>query len=146
MATQYRFEKKLGKYDQKVRNDEWTKADCKFYGSAYKKYTWEGDERFITARNDSGELLGFVTLSTEGGVVWIEECLVFEKNRKQGIGTKLLTNLLEEAKRLNCHKIILETNENLAAMNLYKKFGFNVEARLKDHYAHLEHVLMSLFI
>jgi ribosomal protein S18 acetylase RimI-like enzyme len=144
MKTDYGKQKKLSGSEQKVVEKEWEKADRVLHGKDYDKYEWQG-EACLTAR-DGEKLLGIAKIYHEGGVMWLEEFLVFEPYRGQGIGTKLLQNVVEEAKAHGCHKIILETDERLRAVDLYKKFGFEIEATLKNHYAKRGAILMSKFI
>lgn len=52
-----------------------------------------------------------------------------------GLGTQMLTRLVETAKRQKLHKLNLEVAaENEAALHLYEKFGFKVEGTSKDSY------------
>ncbi|MBX7147163.1 MAG: GNAT family N-acetyltransferase [Alphaproteobacteria bacterium] len=45
--------------------------------------------------------------------------------RKKGIGSILITTVLEEAKKLGFVKVLLDTNEEMIeAVNLYKNYGF----------------------
>ena len=55
----------------------------------------------------------------------IHDVVVLESHRGQGIGTKLLTAVQEEAVRLGCCKLTLEVLEgNHGARQAYAKFGF----------------------
>jgi len=52
-----------------------------------------------------------------------------------GLGTKMLTKLLELAEKEKLHRIELSVIvDNKQAINLYKKFGFKVEGVKKDAY------------
>jgi len=54
--------------------------------------------------------------------------------QNKGYGQKMLTNLLEEARNNNCEFAHLEVNvNNTAAINLYKKNGFEI-VRTRTHY------------
>ena len=54
--------------------------------------------------------------------------------QEKGIGTALIKKLLDEADgKLALHRIeLLVLTENKAAINLYKKFGFKIEATRKN--------------
>jgi len=55
---------------------------------------------------------------------------VLQAYRHKGIGTKLVHAALEKAKTYGLYRIELEVFEdNLPAIELYKKFGFQVEGR-----------------
>ena len=52
-----------------------------------------------------------------------------------GLGTQMLTRLLETAKRRKLHKVNLEVAaENESALHLYKRLCFEVEGTSKDSY------------
>ena len=53
----------------------------------------------------------------------------------RGIGSKLLTAALDVADNwMNLHRVELTVYaDNEAAHNLYRKFGFEVEGRLRDY-------------
>ncbi|MFA6076723.1 MAG: GNAT family N-acetyltransferase [Candidatus Paceibacterota bacterium] len=59
---------------------------------------------------------------------FMEDVFVEEKNRGKGIGTKLVNEVIAEAKKQNCYKIICTSRyEKPEVHSLYKKLGF------KDH-------------
>ena len=56
---------------------------------------------------------------------WIEDVVVDEKMRGQGIGRKLVEKLLEVAREKQVLEVLLFTaNHRKAAMRLYEKLGF----------------------
>lgn len=58
---------------------------------------------------------------------YIENILVNEKQRRQGIGIMLIKSAIKEARRLNCRVIELETqNTNYPAIQFYRRMGFNI--------------------
>ena len=58
---------------------------------------------------------------------YIENILVNEKYRRQGIGIMLIKSAIKEARRLNCRVIELETqNTNYPAIRFYRRMGFNI--------------------
>ena len=55
--------------------------------------------------------------------------------RRQGLGQLLLLELLKDAIARNLAWATLEVNENnLAAVNLYKKYGFQIAGKRKNYY------------
>ena len=55
----------------------------------------------------------------------IEDVFVSEQVRGTGIGTCLVTRIIEEAKKRNCYKLICTSrHENERVHSLYKKMGF----------------------
>jgi ribosomal protein S18 acetylase RimI-like enzyme len=58
--------------------------------------------------------------------------------RRQGLGSQLLVRTLSHAQEIGLEKVELEVfTENLGAVALYKKFGFEIEGTLK-HYRKLD--------
>ncbi|WP_353146851.1 GNAT family N-acetyltransferase [Chryseobacterium sp.] len=68
---------------------------------------------------------------------YIENILIDEKYRRQGIGIQLIKSAIKEARKLNCRVIELETqNTNSPAIHFYRRMGFNitgVNTRLYDN-------------
>ena len=59
--------------------------------------------------------------------LYIENILIDEKYRRQGIGIMLIKSAIKEARRLNCRVIELETqNTNYPAIRFYRRMGFNI--------------------
>ena len=74
----------------------------------------------------------FYDICNEGN---INNLAVREDFRGKGVGVKLLEDMLEVAKDRKLSALTLEVNEkNLAAIHLYKKFGFVIEGKRKKFY------------
>ncbi len=85
---------------------------------------------FLVARMDS-HLIGVayvaMILSVEHGgpVGWLEELYVTPEHREQGVGSALLSGVLERARELGLVAIDLEVDvEHRRAESLYTRFGF----------------------
>jgi len=75
------------------------------------------------------ELAGWIICEhrTWNNSFYIENILIDEKHRRQGIGIMLIKSAIKEARRLNCRVIELETqNTNYPAIQFYKRMGFNI--------------------
>lgn len=107
---------------------------------SYSK-NWETDSEDIEELNtiiekdhsfgafDKGELQGWIIGEhrTWNNSFYIENLLVNEKYRRQGIGIILIKNVIKEARKLNCRVIELETqNTNYPAIQFYRRMGFNI--------------------
>lgn len=75
------------------------------------------------------EVLGVVTALYErklihnGGIVChIEDLVVHQNHRNKGIGSELVTHVIEDAKQKKCYKVILDCSEKM--MNYYVGFEF----------------------
>ena len=71
--------------------------------------------------------------------------IVVKKNyRNNGVGTLLLENLISLCNELNLQSLSLEVNEeNLPAINLYKKFGFKDIGTRKNYYKDKNGIIMK---
>jgi len=82
-------------------------------------------------------IVGYVCLRTIVDVTHLLNIAVHPKFRERGIATWLLTRALEELKSSGhgSRFLTLEVREsNIPAINLYRKFGFEVIGRRKDYY------------
>ena len=69
----------------------------------------------------------------------VDYIVVDSKYRRQGIGKKLLENLIN----LNPDNITLEVREdNIEAINLYKKMGFEIVSKREKYYGNIDGLLM----
>ena len=72
--------------------------------------------------------------------------------RRRGIGTLLLTKLINLAKKDKVFRIILEVSENnIAAVSMYQKLGFKKISKRKNYYNNSEgfsdaHIMEKSFI
>lgn len=65
----------------------------------------------------------------------IMNIVVKKKYRRQGIGEKLLENLINMSKEMNFDSLNLEVNsKNRPALEMYKKFGFEQIGSRKKYY------------
>lgn len=82
---------------------------------------------------DKDKIIGFGSLApyyvpTVGEVGTIEDIIVDEKYRGQGLGQKLVEDLIKTAKDKKLLKIKLTSNpQREAARNLYRKLGFEMK-------------------
>lgn len=91
---------------------------------------------FFVAETESG-VVGYVGLQTVVDEGYITNVAVKTELRRQGVASALLTRLDEEAEKRNLDFITLEVRvSNLAARQLYEKFGYQTEGNRKNFYRH----------
>jgi GNAT superfamily N-acetyltransferase len=74
-----------------------------------------------------GELKGLVTYCIEGDACEIVSLDSLVEN--QGLGTKLIEKVVEEAKKQHCKRVwLITTNDNTHAIRFYQKRDFNLVA------------------
>ena len=80
---------------------------------------------------DNDKVLGYLEIRNVDGVIDIMNLFVNEENRKQGIATALMNEMINEE---DYSRIMLEVNENnITAIRLYNKLGFK-EISLRERY------------
>lgn len=100
---------------------------------------------FVIAKNHNNEIVGFAGLKTIFDEADIMNIVTKKSFRGNGIGSKLLENLIFYSKDNNLKKVTLEVNEhNLSAIRLYDKFGFDhIGIRKKYYNGESDAIIMS---
>ena len=100
------------------------------------------DSKYIVAK-DKENILGFAGIWISPIDVEITNIVIKKTERKKGIGSLLLDKLIEMAKETKKDNISLEVNENnLPAINLYKKYGFETLGIRKKYYNGIDNALI----
>ena len=93
----------------------------------------QNSNQIIQVAIDDKKIVGCITLLIEqkfihdGGLVGhIEDVVVRKDYEGKGIGMKLVTSMLEYAKRKNCYKTILDCKDDVK--QLYERIGFKHES------------------
>lgn len=95
--------------------------------NSYARALADAHHSFFVAEADT-ELVGYAGMWVEGHQAHIAKVAVRESHRRRGIGTLLLRHLLDHARRLGLSQAYLEVRRgNLAAQDLYRRFGFRFE-------------------
>ena len=93
-------------------------------------------QKIVTSKNlelwvaqDQGRVVGMGTLAVvslpEGERAQVEDVVVHESNRGQGLGEKISSKLIERAKARNIRVVTLSSRaDRVAANKLYQKLGF----------------------
>ncbi|MFC7782801.1 GNAT family N-acetyltransferase [Legionella taurinensis] len=97
------------------------------------KYLHEKASPFsIFAQNNKNEIIGGATIWEHSDAFYIDILWVEENYREQGVGSRLLNELFNQATIKNVKKIFVDTYE-FQAVDFYKKQGFFVIGRLEDY-------------
>ena len=93
----------------------------------------QNSNQIIQVAIDDKKIVGCITLLIEqkfihdGGLVGhIEDVVVRKDYEGKGIGIKLVTSMLEHAKRKNCYKTILDCKDDVK--QFYERIGFKHES------------------
>ena len=102
----------------------------------------ENSSYLIARMND--EIIGFAGIKVVLDEADIMNIVIKKNYRNQGIGTLLLESLISLAKRLNLNSLSLEVSEeNLPAIHLYQKFGFESLGFRKNYYQDKNGIIMT---
>lgn len=109
-------------------DDFWTE-------SIFKEELKSDNSNYIVAKNGLNKIVGFGGYKLLVDNADIMNIVTKKSARNTGIGTIILKNIIELVKSKNINHIILEVNENnIPAINLYKKFSFETIAERKKYY------------
>ena len=82
-----------------------------------------------------GRLIGYISVFIILDEAYINNIAVLKEFRKQGIGNKLVNEILEVCKNKSCKFVTLEVREsNFPAISLYEKLGFERITVRKNYY------------
>jgi ribosomal-protein-alanine N-acetyltransferase len=80
-------------------------------------------------------VLGYAGLATVSDEAYVQTIGVATAAQRRGIGTALLTRLLDDARESGAHTCWLEVRaDNLGAQEMYARFGFTVRGRRRGYY------------
>lgn len=91
---------------------------------------------YLVARDASGVVLGYAGLAVMAPEeAWVNNLAVRREAQRRGIGERLLTALLDEARRKGATRVLLEVAvDNAAAQRLYERHGFAAIAVRRGYY------------
>lgn len=93
---------------------------------------------------EKDKVIGFLLYSLIYDRIEIEQFEVITKERRKGIGDKLLKYLIEKYQDTDIKNITLEVKEdNIIAINLYKKYGFKKVSTREKYYDGINGLLME---
>ncbi|HWG13660.1 MAG TPA: ribosomal protein S18-alanine N-acetyltransferase [Streptosporangiaceae bacterium] len=95
-------------------------------GMFAEELAMQGHGRHYVAAEEGNALVGYAGMMLPGGrQAEVLTLAVDERHWGQGIGSALLTDLLDEAARRDCREVFLEVRaDNPRAQDLYRRFGF----------------------
>ena len=99
----------------------------------------------VRPQDGKEEIGGYVVLWVVHGEAHILNIAVNPKYRGRGIATRLMQLMLELMKRNLVYEVFLEVRvSNMAARNLYKRFGFRESFIRKKYYGDEDAIVMVL--
>ena len=92
----------------------------------------DGEWLAFFVRETDDRIVAGIAGAVWGGCLEIRQFWIDEGRRRQGLGTRLLAAVEEEARRRGCRQILLATF-SFQAPEFYAKRGFEVVAAVDDH-------------
>lgn len=91
---------------------------------------------FYFVAEEKGEIVGCVRATiVDLDLAEIRTLCVDEGHREQGVATQLLETSLRFLKKKKMRKVVARSKpDNIAAISLFKKFGFVQEGYFREHY------------
>lgn len=93
---------------------------------------WTNRNKFYCIE-DQGKLIGFYQVDNSLSEVNIEELHIHPDYRGRGIGTTIIQNVIEQAQKQNQSIMVGCFKQNVGALKLYEKNGFQCELETKTH-------------
>lgn len=107
------------------------------------------NSRIIIARGESDKILGFICFWNVAGEIHILNLAAHPRHRRQGIGKRLLTHVIDSSMKNGAALFLLEVrSRNTTAISFYKSFGFKEAGKRKGYYADTgdDAILMELVL
>ncbi|MET9481180.1 ribosomal protein S18-alanine N-acetyltransferase [Streptomyces sp. NPDC006638] len=84
----------------------------------------DATRRYVVAVAD-GRIVGYAGLAAAGGLGDVQTIAAARDQWGTGLGSRLLTDLLQHASAAECEEVLLEVRvDNIRAQKLYERFGF----------------------
>ena len=118
--------KELAKYENSLEEVSITVKDLENDGFGKHPFYW-----FLVAE-EKNQIIGlsfyFIRYSTwKGKFLFLEDFIIKEEYRRQGIGTLLFESTIHICKELNCNGMFWQVLDwNQPAINFYKKYNANI--------------------
>jgi ribosomal-protein-alanine N-acetyltransferase len=95
----------------------------------------QGSSRYYVLARVGGKVAGYGGLMFVADEAHVTNLAVSPLRRRQGIGARVLAHLAREGTRRGCQAMTLEVRMgNLAAQELYRKFGFVTAGVRRNYY------------
>lgn len=92
---------------------------------------WAGRELSVVARDDAGAVIGGLLGETNLGWLFVAALWVAEPHRGLGVGSGLLAEAEQEARRRDCVGVYLDTY-SFQARPFYERLGYQLFGTLSD--------------
>ncbi|MGW1881123.1 ribosomal protein S18-alanine N-acetyltransferase [Streptomyces sp. NPDC001970] len=106
--------------------------------------------RYVAAVDPAdGRIVGYAGLAAAGGLGDVQTIAVARDQWGTGLGSRLLTDLLQHATAFECDEVLLEVRvDNTRAQKLYERFGFEPIGFRRGYYqpGNIDALVMRLHV
>lgn len=120
------YEEIIPLYNAFVSEERYTKKD----NDSFEKVI-QSNTNYMYVALDENRIIGFITFSTRNVVRYpkpileIDELFVGISYRKHGVGRRLMEQMEEDARTLNCYRIFIESQyDHKGAHAFYESLGY----------------------
>ena len=119
---------------------EWPVVDKEHFGDQQVDFS---KPKFALKAIEDGQIVGYLAMTLDMGVLHIDSLLVGERHRGKGVAKRLLVAAEDRARDMGCHKAWLETGKDWKARIFYEKQGYALRVELPNYYAHQDFIIMD---
>ena len=119
--------KQIARLEEKYFSDSWSEQTL--------SDTFEYDYNHLLIEKREGRVVGYLIYSEVQGEAELLRIAVDKAYRRMGIAGSLIESMLEELRDFEAERVSLEVRaHNIAAVSLYKSYGFKDIFVRKDYY------------
>ncbi len=116
-------------YNQGIEDKSTLETQLRTYEERHQWLTGRSERHPVTVAVRQGEVIGWASInpfSVRQAYRFVGDLSVYVERdvRRTGAGLRLMQDLMERAKSLEYHKLVLTTFPHLPAVKLYEKLGF----------------------
>ncbi len=118
----------IARLEEKYFSDAWSEKTL--------EETFEYDYNHLLMEKRDGRVVGYIIYSDVQGEAELLRIAVDKRYRRQGIAASLMQEMMDELSDCGAERVSLEVRaHNIAAVKLYKRFGF-VDIFVRNNYYH----------
>jgi ribosomal protein S18 acetylase RimI-like enzyme len=105
------------------------------------------DPKSIIVAKDQGNIVGICFNRFDDFTIWLEWIITDNRNKRTGVGKKLLEKLFESALERDCHKVWCDCRtDNVISKSFLIKNGFTELCEIKKHWYQQDFILLERFV
>lgn len=107
----------------------------------------QNDKIAIFVNEQSGNIIGFISVYCFMGEANLQQIAVLEKHRGKKVAQNLILHSIDYLKEIKAEKYYLEVNEqNQIAIRIYEKLGFKKVVTRKNYYGNKSAIVYEMLL